>query len=49
MREEIGKLGNYSPYPVRMIALARQGKVKDALELYEKEAPTQYFNNWMSV
>jgi type IV secretory pathway ATPase VirB11/archaellum biosynthesis ATPase len=32
-----------------MIALARQGKVKDALELYEKEAPAQYLKNWMSI
>jgi type IV secretory pathway ATPase VirB11/archaellum biosynthesis ATPase len=30
-----------------MIDLARQGKVKDALELYEKEAPAQYLKNWM--
>jgi len=32
-----------------MIALARQGKVEEALELYEKEAPIQYVNNWMSI
>lgn len=38
-----------SPYSVRRIGLGREGKVKEALELYERSAPTQYIKNWMAT
>ena len=49
MEAEIGKLGNYVPYAVRMVSLAREGRVMEAMALYEKEAPSQYIKNWMSI
>lgn len=42
-------MGNYQPYYTRMLELAKLGKVKEAMELYENEAPAQFMKNWMSI
>jgi hypothetical protein len=42
MAGEITSLGEYKPYTVQMVELAENGKIKEAMELYRKNSPSQY-------